>query len=494
MSKLRELNKFLSHEVALIEEAENYIKNNVVKTELSSIRKAISYSDSLRAQIDNRLRMGNNELLNVWCKDILDIEYKRCAFTGNVYPVQILEVVPEGYILIEYLLRRDRNCQYEYNEVGAVVQVDRLYGDRDILNYSTDPLEYLSFKCLPNERLSYNKNEDEGFDEMYNGCDPIFLGVELEVERRSDAPRNIERMTIGDLGKEYAILKSDGSVPNGYEIVTAPCTLGYHLTRWEKFFNNSAKYLSSYVSGNCGMHVHISRKAFTPLHLGKMIAFYNNHENRSFITHIAGRSSSYAKFTEDKAFHIKSKIVSQIEAVKKLIAKEETEKTGKLNLEQAKNEVMILKSKLNTTGSSDCTSLIHNLTSGGERYSAVNLTKTATVEIRIFKGNVSKVGMLKNLEFVHAIVAFTKEATFRTRPLTDSEEIERKRKRKENTDYALHYTYFIDWLNKDKTGNYNNLKLWLSTHKVTDKFRIPKNTDKTPLDKRIIEEDVRACA
>jgi hypothetical protein len=47
--------------------------------------------------------------------------------------------------------------------------------------------------------------------------------------------------------------------------------------------------------------------------------------------------------------------------------------------------------------------------SGGERYCAINLNNPGTVEIRIFRGNISPEGFFKNLEFAHASYLFTKE-------------------------------------------------------------------------------------
>jgi len=46
-----------------------------------------------------------------------------------------------------------------------------------------------------------------------------------------------------------------------------------------------------------------------------------------------------------------------------------------------------------------------------DRYQAVNLNKADTIEVRIFRSNVSQIGFLKNLEFCDALAAFCRIAS-----------------------------------------------------------------------------------
>lgn len=424
-------------------------------------------------------------------KEAFEVECKTCNLSGSIYPTALLVLIPNGrdhYYHAQYLLTE--NSEWEYSENGTIIRVNRLYGDKNILAYSTDPLQYLKFKCLPNEKLTANLTQDPCADDEYSGNAPVFLGIELEVERNTKTPTKIEHMVAADLGMDYVILKSDSSIQDGFEIVTAPATLGYHLKAWDRFFENSAKFLQSWASGRCGMHVHITRKAFTPMHLGKLNTFLNNVENREFITTIAGRSSNYSKFLEDKPFNTKSKIISQLCGLRSELEKAQTE-AARIPIVSKINAV-----KARLSNRNDINQFLVELDGVGlgDRHAALNVTKRGTVEIRIFRGNVSKVGFLKNLEFVHAAVEFTREATFRTKVLNEEEKAERKLKRKENTDYALHYTFFVDWLEKDTTGNYNNLKQFLRVRKLTDKFVKRKISSKTPMNKRLSDEEIDAAA
>lgn len=438
----------------------------------------------------------NTETVHVLYKEVYGWTMHTCLYTGHKYPHSLMIEAPNSsgkYICIYYVVLG--HPEWELTTDRQLVRRGYLYGDKDIMTYSADPLQFLKFKTMPDERITYDTNQDPCCNEEYNGYAPLFLGIELEVERKKDTPKRIEHMVAADLGMDYMILKGDGSLDNGFEIVTAPATLRYHLQAWDKFFENSAKHLNSWISTRCGMHIHMTRKAFTPMHLGKLIAFFNNNENRDFITSIAGRSSSYAKFNESNLFHTKSKIISQIATLDKQILLTNDIKAKDNLVKQIKSLKELSARNYIGSNSPSCKPILEQFAGvGSDRYSAVNLRKPGTVEIRIFRGNVVKTGMLKNIEFVDAVVRFTRDATFRTRELTSAEQAERILKRKENTDYALHYTYFLDWLSKDTEGSYNNLKLWLATHNVSDKFTRKKLSDKAPANKRITDEAVQAVA
>lgn len=63
----------------------------------------------------------------------------------------------------------------------------------------------------------------------------------------------------------HAYCKHDGSLEEGFEIVTHPMSLDYHLTKmpWAEVCRKAVSlgYLS-HQAGTCGLHVHVSRAAF----------------------------------------------------------------------------------------------------------------------------------------------------------------------------------------------------------------------------------------
>jgi hypothetical protein len=228
--------------------------------------------------------------------------------------------------------------------------------DRYIHDYSTDPMRHLTFMRMADEPSTVNpKGED---------ITP-YLGVELEVLVRE--PRlGMAKKVLEDLKiekKNFAIIKRDSSVchndAEGFEIVTAPATLKVHQMAWDKFFDNSCRLLKGWSAKNCGIHVHVAKKAFvTNLHLSKFSSFFGLPVNKGFIENIAGRS--------DNRYSTK------------------------------------LYKKVGQTSS-----YMHD----SNRYQAVNLCKRTTVEVRIFQSNVAKLGFLKNVEFVHAVWLYTRHCS-----------------------------------------------------------------------------------
>lgn len=145
-----------------------------------------------------------------------------------------------------------------------------------IHNYSTKVPELLKFKA---------KNVKPS---------TVYLGIELEYESND---RDVSKIKVGKAMQGHAIMKSDGSIRNGFEIVTCPATLDIHLEEFKKFFS-SFKDLDIFPDKNTGMHVHVSRKPLNVFTIGKMTEFLNRNDNKSFIAHIAGRiDNQYARIT-----------------------------------------------------------------------------------------------------------------------------------------------------------------------------------------------------
>ena len=145
-----------------------------------------------------------------------------------------------------------------------------------IHNYSTKVPELLKFKA------------------KYVKPSTVYLGIELEYE---STDRDVSKIKVGKAMQGHAIMKSDGSIRNGFEIVTCPATLDIHLEEFKKFFS-SFKDLDIFPDKNTGMHVHVSRKPLNVFTIGKMTEFLNRIDNKKFIAHIAGRiDNSYARIT-----------------------------------------------------------------------------------------------------------------------------------------------------------------------------------------------------
>lgn len=200
--------------------------------------------------------------------------------------------------------------------------------------------------------------------------DDVFLGIELEVERSSGA---IDREDMAEMiDHDFLYFKRDGSLDDGFEIVTHPMTISYikqHKNVWADILNNlrTNKY-RSYDTSTCGMHIHISKNAFTTWHLFRFMKFFV--DNSDFVTKISQRKvenlDRWAALTDNPS------------------------ESGK----EYTDDVLMYKAKKKRGNS--------------KRYLAVNLQNDKSVEIRIFRGTLNDSSFFKNIEFVQATFDYTK--------------------------------------------------------------------------------------
>ena len=191
--------------------------------------------------------------------------------------------------------------------------------------------------------------------------DRLFMGLELEVDKassREDFHAGAEwvQEKFGDL----VYMKTDGSLSSyGLEIVTHPMTLDYAQSLDWDMSGLISRGFRSWDSGNCGIHIHVSKNAFTSrTHMYAFALLIMR--NRALSEYIAGRKgSSYAQFSPEMR--------QQIAGLLK----------GKYKEWQI------------------------------ERYNAVNMKNEHTIEVRIFRGSLKAERILADLEYVHACVKYS---------------------------------------------------------------------------------------
>lgn len=221
-----------------------------------------------------------------------------------------------------------------------------------------------------------------GTDENKNNQRTL-TGVELEVEHAAP-PHNIsESEVVFKLNKMLGyntICSHDGSIDDGFEIVSQPFTLKY-MREHEEIIKDALRYLidkgyrGDQVS-TCGLHVHISRRAFGKTtdeqskNIDKLILFFETYKSQLVnFSRRRGNSLSYwAKFLSDY-YHVNTS--------------EETTESKKI-----KSLAYIKKLKEDVDS----------------KYIAVNLNHSATVEIRIFKSTLNYKTFFATLELVHTLV------------------------------------------------------------------------------------------
>lgn len=102
---------------------------------------------------------------------------------------------------------------------------------------------------------------------LFRGDGPRYFGVELEIDGAGeDGESACEIMEIANSnGLENLYCKHDGSLDDGFEMVTHPMTLDYHRNEmpWKKILECAVQMgYTSHQAGTCGLHVHVNRNAF----------------------------------------------------------------------------------------------------------------------------------------------------------------------------------------------------------------------------------------
>ena len=237
-----------------------------------------------------------------------------------------------------------------------------------------------------------NDDNDESLIHNYSyrpsafffGDGKYHFGFELEVEARGNGRYDGATIVQNALGG-HAYLKEDGSLSDGFEIVTHPHTLDKYHTDfdWGVLDKLKTQGYRSWNTRTCGLHVHVSRTAFgtgDPWAYGvpssqrsQMILKRQSHElrfmkliydNQRQVERIAGRSNNHYATFQDKG-----------------------------------NLVRKIKYGHQENG----------------RYSAINTENDDTIEVRVFKGSLRKERVLSAIEFVHASVEYTRDIKVTTK-------------------------------------------------------------------------------
>ena len=204
----------------------------------------------------------------------------------------------------------------------------------------------------------------------------VLIGLELEMECDEDHDKDEEAGHLLDnLGRyngyQYALCEEDGSLDEGFEMVTSYTGLDVHKHQLQ-FFKNSFAGMSSHNTKTCGLHVHICKSDMTTLHGAKMVFFINDAKNHSLVKAIARRDNASYACIKDK-------------------------KTDKSWLKDAIKHTKDKKNQLRGLNS--------------DRYEALNFNNERTIEFRLFRGSLKYETIMACLEFTYATWHFCKDAS-----------------------------------------------------------------------------------
>jgi len=211
--------------------------------------------------------------------------------------------------------------------------------------------------------------------------DPIFLGMEWEVTHEGSNYRNMIKKAAS-LPIFDKINFGNGGAP--IEMRTCPGTYRY-LSKVisEEFFGNNLQQ-DMYITTSNGIHVHIDKKTGFPstTSLNKFCVFINLPTHKSFIQEISGRAMT--NWCAPNVMDVKY-FVDLSKLPKKAVAIESLNRLTRIVGGVNKN------------------------VEGSGKHVAVNISGHAsTVELRIFASQAQEAAVLKNLEFVDAVIRFTR--------------------------------------------------------------------------------------
>jgi hypothetical protein len=209
----------------------------------------------------------------------------------------------------------------------------------------------------------------------------VLLGLELEIEVSDDYDKDTRAKVLLDgmsdyrdedgIRHTYCLMEEDGSLDNGFEMVTAYTGLDVHKAQLQ-YFKNKTAGLTSHNTSTCGLHVHVCKSSMTTLHAAKMVLFINDPANIDLVKCIARRTdASYSKIKnkKDDKHWLKDSVHS---------SKDKDEQIRRMN---------------------------------SDRYEALNFKNDRTIEFRLFKGTLKYETMIACLEFSFACWHFTASAS-----------------------------------------------------------------------------------
>lgn len=239
----------------------------------------------------------HNDIYYYICTDCLNqlnatIEYCRyCNHQFINFPKENLQrsIIPHKLCSLDIKIGHNNVCEYCYSRhICCIDGCRELSVDEE--NYCS---KHLAIKSINNysykpEQIFYLSD----FTKKLNEKNPIYIGVELEVNFNSedDMCKFINTMRKDD----FFYFKQDGSLKKyGVEIVSHPADLHYHLNRhWKKLFDEMNKYKTDIE--NCGLHFHFSKNAFNNNEIVSIDYIVNGF--KQIINDIGGRNyNTYAQ-------------------------------------------------------------------------------------------------------------------------------------------------------------------------------------------------------
>lgn len=213
---------------------------------------------------------------------------------------------------------------------------------------------------------------------QFFGTGTRFFGVELEVDNGYDCEDTAD--SVNFMSEDRIYCKRDGSLCDGFEMVSHPCTLEFHKTSmgWKKIMETvRCNGFESEDTDTCGLHVHVNRDS-----LGES-------QKEQELT-IAKLILLIERFYDDELLCFTRREMDKLE-------------------DWAKKPSSNIKANDNYTTIHD--KLHYNVR--GDRYTALNLNNSKTIEFRVFRGTLKFSTFIASIELCDALIKYAEKHTVR---------------------------------------------------------------------------------
>lgn len=289
-----------------------------------------------------------------YCQTCYDKRYKTCQYCG--------QAISRDYIATEeaHLESIDNP---DYIKPHGVKLKNNIYACISCYTRQLSPVKTYNY-------IPHFQHHTAQTDKKTN----LRFGIELEIENKKRTTTNSQLAENITKLFNFVYCVHDGSLNNGFEIVTHPFTYTYlkeHINDFKRLLSYiKTKGYVSYQPGTCGIHIHMSRKAFTTCHMYKFIKLFYEPKNFKFLRTISQR--------DDRS------------------CSEGCQWGRKREVSYSSDADYTAKGK-----TKHC--------SVGSKYTAVNTKHPDTLEIRIFRGTLSFNSYIKNIEFCMSLYKFSRD-------------------------------------------------------------------------------------
>jgi hypothetical protein len=204
----------------------------------------------------------------LWCEDCVQQHSEICTYCEERHALSDMTYVDseDGYVCSECLTWHFETC----SSCGRAFRTDDMYDDEDGQYYCDDCMDRRTVPYSDNARVrSYH---DAPPLRWFGDCLPSWngvmrgIGIELEVDGGEHDENSKQRALnrIDEIAGEHLHFEYDGSLDDGFEIVTQPHTVrAFYQIPWEEILKIcDEEGFSSHDCGTCGLHVHFSREMF----------------------------------------------------------------------------------------------------------------------------------------------------------------------------------------------------------------------------------------